>query len=75
MAINVLKKSKVDWIKQKSAPKYFPGQKESAKNAAGILRMDFFSSSGSKQIVMDEESYFGLKMTLPQEMLVSTRNL
>ena len=34
----VLKKSKVDWIKRKSAPKYHPGQKERAKKAAGILR-------------------------------------
>ena len=27
----VLKKSKVDWIKQKSAPKYYPGQNERAR--------------------------------------------
>ena len=52
----VLKKSKVDWIKQKSAPKYYPGQKERAKKAAGIFRRDFFPSSGSTNIVMDDES-------------------
>ena len=61
----VLKKSKVDWIKRKSAPKYYPGRKErakkiQAKKAAEILRKDFFPSSGSTNIVMDAESYFGL---------------
>ena len=57
----VLKKIKVDRIKQKSAPKYYPGQKEWAKKAAEILRGDFFSSQGSTYIILDDESYFGLK--------------
>ena len=57
----VLKKNKVYWIKRKSAPKYYQGQKERAKKAAGILERDFFPSSGSKNIVMDVESYFALK--------------
>ena len=56
-----LKKSKVDWIKQKSAPKYYPDRKERVIKAVGILRRDFFPSSGSLNIVMDDESYFGLK--------------
>ena len=67
---------KVDWIKRISAPKYYLLQKEEkAKKAAGILRRAFFPSSGSTDIVMDDESYICLKDDIPQEMLVSTRNL
>ena len=54
----VIKKSKGDWIKRKSAPKYYPSQKEMAKKAAGILRRYFFPSSGLTNIVMDDESLF-----------------
>ena len=59
----VLKKSKVDWIKQKSAPKsrVLSRPKGESIKADGILRRDFFPSSGSTNIVMDDESYFGLK--------------
>ena len=57
----VLNKSKVGWIKQTSAPKYYPGHKERAKKAAGILGRDFFTPTGSTDIVIDDESYFGLK--------------
>ena len=32
-----------------------------AKKPAGILRTDFFPSSGPTKIVLDDESYFGLK--------------
>ena len=32
--LKVLKKSNVDWIKRKLAPKFYPGQKERAKKAA-----------------------------------------
>ena len=42
MIEKVLNKSKVDWIKQKSAPNYYPGQKERVTKAAGLLRRDFF---------------------------------
>ena len=51
MIEKVLNKSKVDWIKQKSAPIYYPGQKERVTKAAGLLRRDFFPSSGSTNIV------------------------
>ena len=57
----VLKKSKVDWIKRKSAPKCYSGQMERAKKAADTLSRDFFPSLGSTNIVIDDESYFGLK--------------
>ena len=63
MIEKVLKKSKVDWIKQKSAPKsrVLSRPKGESIKAAGILRRDFIPSSGSTNIVMDDESYFGLK--------------
>ena len=56
----VSKKSKVYWIK-KIGSKVLSRPKEEAKKAAGILGRDFFPSSGSTNIVMDDEIYFGLK--------------
>ena len=61
MIRKVLRKSKVEWIKRKLAPKYYPGQKKRAKKVARILKRDFLQSLGSTNIAMYDGELFWLE--------------
>jgi hypothetical protein len=59
--VQILKKDGIKYRKRKNAPKYDKDLEKRAKKACRILRDDFFSTSTTTSIVMDDESYFGLK--------------